>query len=583
MGGVNHILQGAYAKAGDEFRINVTLQEAPGGELIASESVAGKGEGGIFSTVDELTRKIKTNFNLTEQQIAADIDREVRKITTSSLEAYKYYAEGRRYHNNGDYRRSIELMEKALAIDPGFAMAYRSMGMSYNNLGLFSERTKFIQKALELSDRLSDAERYQIQGDFYSDSEKTYDRAIEAFNNLLALYPDNTMASQNLGLIYYSLEEWDKAIQCYNLSVRNKSDFVFTYTQLAEAYRAKELYAEARNVLEDYIRNFSDNAQIRQAMADIHIDRGELDQAMAEAAKASLLDPSDYNNLMAKGDICLYKGELIRAEEEYQKLLQMKEPAAHALGLVRLAYVWQLQGEYEKARNAHKQGVGLAEMVGQDSWIARFANGLELMCLNSGDFEEALKYSQIAWESGERSEYLAGQRLALYGRARVFIATKAMDKAQRTADELKEMIDKGMFKRAIRYHYHLMGLLELEKKRYPQAIKYFESALALEAFGPLSKNAVYLDSLALAHYQAGNLDKAAETYGRIAALTTGRLGYGDIYAKSFYMMGKIYEQKGEKARAIENYRKFLDLWKNADPGLPEPEDARTRLARLKAS
>jgi serine/threonine protein kinase len=583
LGGVNHILQGAYAKAGDEFRINVTLQEAPGGELIASESVAGKGEEGIFSMVDELTRKIKTNFKLSEQQIATDIDQEIGKITTSSPEAYKHYAEGRKYHNSGDYRRSIELMEKAIALDPQFAMAYRSMAMSYNNRGLFSERRKFIEKALAISDRLSEAERYQIQGDSYSDSEKTYARAIEAFNNLLALYPDNTMASHNLGNLYGDLEDWDKSIKNYDISVRNKSEFIPTYTLLADKYRAKELYAEARKALEDYVRNFSDNVQIHQALADIHIDRGELDQAMAEIDKAFLLDPNDYINLMSKGDIHLYKEDVSRAEEEYQKLLEMKEPVAHAWGLNRLAYVWQLQGEYEKAKNAWKQGVGLAEMVVQDSWIARFANGLEYVCLNSGDFDEALKYCQMAWESAERAEYQEGQRLALYGRARVFIATKSMDKAQETVDELKEIVDNGLFKKAIRYHHHLMGLLELEKKRYPQAIKYFESALALEAYGPLSKSAYLLDSLALAHYQAGNLDKAAETYGRIATLTTGRLSFGDTYTKSFYMMGRICEQKGEKARAVENYQKFLDLWKNADPGFPEPEDARARLAKLRAT
>jgi len=583
LGGVNHILQGAYAKAGDEFRINVTLQEARSGELLGSESVAGQGEGSIFSMVDELTQRIKTNLKLSQTQIASDIDKEIGKITTGSTEAYTYYTEARKYHNSGDYRRSIELMEKALAIDPEFAMAYRSMAMGYNNLGLFSERKKFIGKALELSDRLSDAERYQIQGDFYSNSEKTYDRAIEAFHNLLTLYPDNTMASHNLGNLYGDLEDWDQSIKNYDISVRNKSEFIPTYTLLAEKYRAKELYAEARKVLEDYIRNFSDNAQIRQALADIHIDRGELDQAKAEIDKAFLLDPNDYINLMSKGDIYIYKGDLARAEEEYQKLLQMKEPMAHAWGLNRLAYIWLLRGEYEKAKNACKQGVGLSEMVGQDSWIARFANGLEYVCLGSRDFEEALKYCQIAWESGEKAEYQEGQKLALYVRTRVFIATKAMDKAQRTAAELKEMIDKGLFKKAIRYHHHLMGLLELEKKRYPQAIKYFESAVALESFGPRSKNADFLDSLALAHYQAGNLDKAAEIYGRIAALMTGRLGYGDVFARSFYMLGKIYEQKGEKARAIENYQKFLDLWKNADPGLPEPEDAGTRLAKLRTS
>jgi len=46
------------------------------------------------------------------------------------------------------------------------------------------------------------------------------------------------------------------------------------------------------------------------------------------------------------------------------------------------------------------------------------------------------------------------------------------------------------------------------------------------------------------------------------------------------MLGKIYEQKGWKGKAIEHYEKFLSLWKDADPGIPEVEDARERLAGL---
>lgn len=94
---------------------------------------------------------------------------------------------------------------------------------------------------------------------------------------------------------------------------------------------------------------------------------------------------------------------------------------------------------------------------------------------------------------------------------------------------------------------------------------------------------LYLDCLAQAYYRSGDLDKARQEYEKITSLTVGRTGWGDIYAKSFYMLGKIAEQQGDKGRAIENYRKFLELWKDADPGLPEVEDAKAHLAVLKSS
>lgn len=123
----NYILQGNYAKAGEVFRINVTLQNAQTLELIGSEGIEGEREESIFAMVDELTKRIKASFKLSSEEIAGDIDKAVGQITTSFPEAYNFYIEGRKLYNQGDFRNSIQFYQQALSVDAEFAMALRSM------------------------------------------------------------------------------------------------------------------------------------------------------------------------------------------------------------------------------------------------------------------------------------------------------------------------------------------------------------------------------------------------------------------------------------------------------------------------
>jgi tetratricopeptide (TPR) repeat protein len=139
-----------------------------------------------------------------------------------------------------------------------------------------------------------------------------------------------------------------------------------------------------------------------------------------------------------------------------------------------------------------------------------------------------------------------------------------------------------MNQKLLRMYHFITGMIELERKNLAQAIKNFKDALSLldYQYKMNTEHALFIEPLALAYYKSGDLERAYEEYERIISLTGGRTFWGDIYAKSFYMLGKIYEQKGWKGKAIEHYEKFLDLWKDADPGLPEVEDTKKRLAEL---
>jgi serine/threonine protein kinase/predicted Zn-dependent protease len=583
-GRVNHILVGNYAKAGDFIRINVTLQDARTEKTIGSEGVEGKGEESLFAMVDELTGKIKTNLNLSAEEIASDIDRDVGIITTSSPEAYKYYSEGRDYHNRGEGRKSIQSMEKAIAIDPEFAMAYRSMSMSYSNYGYASAMKKHIQKAFEFSDRLSDREKYLIQGEFYRMSEKTYDKAFEAFDKLLEIYPTDPIGTVNLGILYYDLEEWDKAMECYNVLIQKRDDSFFPYYNMQLSYAAKGLYDMGQEILEYYLDNFQEDPIILWALAQNYIFLRKYDLARVELDRAISLLPIWYF-IFTDGDIGIFKGDLVKAEKDYLKLLEDPEPSAQIMGMKRLADLSILQGKFNKAIDQFKQAIELAENNGEMQWKSTDLLRLADIYLETGNPGNALGMLENVWKIATDEELQNDQRMVLLGKTLVYLKMKSLDDAQKAADELEDSIRKGPNQKLMRYFHLSKGKIELERENYSSAIEEFEKAISSMPFqfdlifG--NDNAKFLDALALSYYTAGDLEKAREKYERITNLTSGRLHYGDIYAKSFYMLGKIYEEQGDSAKAIEHCEKFLEMWKDADPGLPEVDDARTRLAVLK--
>ncbi|MBD3413670.1 MAG: protein kinase, partial [Candidatus Aminicenantes bacterium] len=586
-GGVNHILQGNLSKAGDMFRIEYTLQDMSTGNIIGSDRVEGKGEQAVFSMVDEITKRIKADLEFSEDEIFGDIDEEVKKITTSSPQAFKYYVQGREFNYRGEYRKNIQYMEKALELDPEFAMAYRSMAMSYNNLALFAEKKRCIQKAFDLKDRLSDRERYLIEAEFYKSSEATYDKAIEAYNKHIELYPEDTIARTNLGVLYITTEQWDKAMECYLFQIRSKDESFFPYINIAEPYRAKGEYETAGKVLQAYIQDIGDSLMIRLELSWNYLFQGDYDLAMIEANKAQSLNPDNIMVYIAKGNVYVGKEDFDKAEEQYLKVLETKELGYHMYTRIVLGNSYILRGKFKNGLQHYEQGLHLADKLGDNWWRVCFHVWRAYSYLKSKQSEEALKECEAAWEIAPESEAsMKWQRRTLYYKGRAFLIMDSIDGAQKAADDIKELVEKGTNKKDIRYAHHLLGLIELKRKNIDKAIDYFKEAVSLlpyeNGMSPFSQDqANFSEPLASAYYESGDLKRAREEYEKILTFNMGKLYMGDIYARSLYWLGRIYEEEGDADGAVEYYERFLELWKDADPGLAEVKDARERLAGLK--
>jgi serine/threonine protein kinase/predicted Zn-dependent protease len=580
----NYILLGKYFKSGEDFRVSITLHNVRTEEDLGTEQVEGN-LNDVFGLVDELTVKIKKYFLLSESELASDIDKEIGSVTTTSPEAYKFFSEGTKNYYMGNYVKAIPLLENALAIDPDFVMAHRHLGALYSNTGREAEVSKHIRKAYELSEKASEKVRLLVQGEYYYWEEKDYDKALEATNKLIKLYPEDLLGNRMLMHIYVHFGEWEKYIEPIKKNRQNYPENAVTCWIYAAGLMNLGLYSEAAKDLNDYIKEFPDTTLVRSGLFDSYLYQEKYDLALQVLEERFLLNPSRFlfRTIIDRGDVYHLRGELDKAEKEYQKLLKGDIPTNSQInGLARLSSLYLVQGKFKDAINLLKKSIGMAK---KHRFESIYHLQLAYLYLKTGNPREALKECEEARKTASSHRYPWDLKLsALRYRGQAFLGLKSIDEAIKVSDKLKQLwTEDERNKNYARVYKLLMGLIQLEKGNYEKAIEYCSQATINALYGPNVNNyATYVEPLASAYYRMGDLQKAQKEYQNILSLSELRRDNGDIYAKSFYMLGKIYEQLGDKPKAIEHYEKFLDLWKDADPGIAEVEDARKRLAGLKS-
>lgn len=581
--GVEHIVLGSYTKAGDNFRIDVALHRAKTEELIGSERVEGVGEQSIFSMVDELTRKIKAHFQLSEEQIASDTDRNVGMITTSSPEALKFYIHGEKLYTEGKFADAIKVLEIAVSLDPKFALAYQDIAMCYAYLGYPEQVKSYSLKALDLLDHVSDRERYLIQGNYYNVVESDYEKTIQIYKELLSVYPDDEEGNMILGSVYRNLEEWDLALALFEKVLGNNVSYELGYHNLSYIYMALGQFDKAIEVIEQNKHFIMNQSYFHRLMHYILVCKGEYDRALEELRIAKSIDPEDYKNDKHEGSVFHIKGNFQDAEKAYKLLLEINIPAAQLEGYTRMGYLFLSQGRFSRSLDEFHTGLTHAQESKLDYDESSLLLSLSYVNLRLQNFSKALEYANLAAESAHDINFAENEMIALHYRGLAYLKMGNLEGAEKTAEDLQQLIERIKNRKYMRHYYHLTGMVALARDQSSEAEKSFEQALSLlpahmETF---TDHSFFREPLASLYFQDGKLEKAKTEHERIISFPYGRVFYGDIYAKSYYMLGKICEDLGDTGEVVEYYGQFLDLWKDADQGILEIEDARKRLTELK--
>jgi tetratricopeptide (TPR) repeat protein len=556
MGAVSHLIKGYFTKSPESFRIYFSVQESGSMEVVGSGYVEADNVGKIISMADELSPKIKDFLNLSEAQIRSDKDVSVAELMTSSADALMHYNEGIRQAGNLGFGKALKSFEKAVDLDPDFAMAYLNISALYFHARKTKEGQESLMKAVELKENASEWEQHVIDGYFY-EREGNFVKAIESLKKVLEVVPEHRFSLTMLGFIYQDIGDYENAIKYwekYNEYYPEEERGIYNlFTQ----YLYMGYFDKARELLERYPENFSD--QMPRSLIECYVEMGEWDLATALADKYY----EKYRHARhLRGNIYFYRDDFLMAEAEYKK---------NSITF-RLDFIPIVRGRYRDAAERFLTNIVKAREEGKSPVLPSLVF-LTHILLQMGQPEKALEEIEIALEIDESPENL-------FWKGMVQIHLGSVSEALLTAEKIKRKVEQSLMKGDMRFYHLLMAMIEKENRNYDKAIDFSQRALSLTSYWGLHYRNLYVDTLASSYYLKNDLEKARIEYEKSISLTGARFWLGDIYVKSYYMLGKIHEQQGKKTKAKEYYEKFLDLWHSADPGIAEVEDARSRLASL---
>ena len=531
--------------------------------------------------VDDLTRRIRANFE-TSAVAKDELDRDIKDLVTSSVEAYRYYEEGRRYHLLGKAKEAVLPYEKALEVDPGFAMALLRLSEVHNIQGLRKEGDEYARRALEQADRLTARERYYIECVYYQRKEGTRGRSIEAYEKVLELDPDDGAARINLTLAYFGLERFDEAIVHLEELTRRRYSFVGTPWLLALAYSAQRAqFDRGYEALQDYIARNPDTSQGHLNLGDHFTDWGKLDEALAAFEKAQSLSPGDPSPLVGMWRVFILREEWERAQAAAQSLEELPESVWKYRGSRFLAVTRLYQGRSREGLTFLERARAYAE---SGTRKAQADNDAARVLLEKGQAARALERAQQAQREGKGDlPEWEGLFLAALAQARL----GRREDAETTAEALRRTTESLPTEKEKRRYHHLAGELALGRGDARVAIKELEQAQSmLPARGPMPlflvapqpQHVPVWFSLATAYLTAGEEEKAAEGFYRITESTTEHIFWPIPYVRSFYFLGKIHENRGELDKSREYYRRFVDFWQDGDMDRKRVEEALGKLS-----
>ncbi len=564
--GVKWILTGDILQTEPNMVLTSDISEAATGKILSTQRVTGDTSEDLFSVVDKLSAQIKEELSLPGKPKR---DRAVADVTTHSPEAYRYYLEGIDYFNKVYFTEAEKSFKKALEFDSTFAMAYFRLARVKEG----EEQKKLVDKAVEYSDKVSKKERFFIkilQADLAGDHE----HCLEGLQKMAEHYPEDKEVFEWLGHHYFGMRQFEEAIPYYHKAIEIDPLHKLAYNTLAYTYNEVGDFEKSIWAINKYISLAPDEANPYDSRADLYAYNGKIDQAIESYKKALEKKPDFYVSLKKLGHMYLFKRAYAKAESCYQQLSSSTEKDIRSQGKTYLAYIPRYQGKFEGALEVLDQGIGADRMERAEGGQASKHLLKATIYREKRSLNLALKEVEKAIEISRR----VNPDATIYHRhyyAPLLAENNDFEKAEEVAKALKKDIEEKD-QALMRYYWYAVGYIEFARGNFEASQINFEKA---------AKDVPYFFlhfMLAKTYLESGRLGEAVAELEKTLSRYDDDRASATIWAvKAHYLLGLAYEKSGWNKKAIEQYEEFLEIWKDADPGIPEIEDAKERLEKLR--
>jgi tetratricopeptide (TPR) repeat protein len=541
-------IAGTIGSLGSEYVLGLKAVNCQSGDTLAQEQVTAASKEKVLDAQGEAASKLRGELG--ESLVTVQrFDVPLEEATTSSLEALKAYSLGEKARSEKGTPAALSYFQRAIELDPNFAMGYNEVGFDYTALGELERSRDYFAKAFQLREHASEREKLTITANYYLLLTGELDKAAEAYQQGAESYPrQSARAYRALGKMFACEGQYEKATEITRQAQRLAPDQVFFNLDLAAYALALQHFDETRQIIQEaQARKLDDQG--------LHIDLYALAFVGSDAASMaeqlqSFAGLEEHVGLSLASDTEAYAGRLSKARE----LTNQSVNSAIRADNKEVAAIWQ---EITAQREA---AVGNLAEANQ-----RAVEGFKLYPASQGVGAEAALAFAMAGDTA-RAESLV--------------------QSLNTRFPLDTQMQ-ALWLPAIK------AQLVLNRKKPNEAISDLQAASGIE-FAQIS----FVNNLSClyhtyirgeAYLAAGQGKEAAAEFQRIIDHSgivwncwTGALAHLGV-ARANALQARTSQgadADAARVRALAAYKDFLTLWKDADPDIPILKEAKVEYAKL---